>query len=120
MKTMFILFVFFAFGGCAFERARIANEAQASMVGLTKEQTLACMGPPANKAVEGTTEVWSYEFGDGTRVAITSGISAGRFCKINITMASGRISRIDYLGPTGGLITQGEQCAFAIQQCVKQ
>jgi hypothetical protein len=57
---------------------------------------------------------------DGTRVAIANGISSGRFCKINITMDANKISRIDYLGPTGGFISRGEQCAFALQQCVKQ
>jgi hypothetical protein len=106
--------------GCALERARVANEAQVSMIGFSKEQTLACMGPPANKAVEGSVEVWSYESGDGTRVAIVDGVSSGRFCKINITMDANKIRRIDYLGPTGGFISRGEQCAFALQQCVKQ
>ena len=30
------------------------------MVGLSKEQVLACMGPPATKAAEGATKVWGY------------------------------------------------------------
>ena len=28
------------------------------MIGMPKEQLLSCMGPPANKATEGKTEVW--------------------------------------------------------------
>jgi hypothetical protein len=32
---------------CSIERAHLATEAQSEMVGLAKEQVLACMGPPA-------------------------------------------------------------------------
>ena len=39
-----------AVAGCAIERAQVAGEAQQKMVGLSKEQVLACMGPPATKA----------------------------------------------------------------------
>jgi hypothetical protein len=93
------------------------------MIGFTKEQTLACMGPPANKGVEGATEVWSYPSGNGMTVGTYgSGIAtaSGRFCTVNLTMTAGRISQVNYLGPTGGLLTAGEQCAFALQNCIKQ
>jgi hypothetical protein len=36
------------------------------MIGLRKEQVLACMGVPASKAAEGVTEVWSYNAVTGT------------------------------------------------------
>jgi hypothetical protein len=49
-----------ALSGCAFQRAQIAQDAQANMIGMPKEQVLACMGPPVNKATEGKTEVWAY------------------------------------------------------------
>jgi hypothetical protein len=39
--------------------------ARGRCVGLTKEQVLACMGPPAIRMAEGATEVWSYNSGDG-------------------------------------------------------
>ena len=92
------------------------------MIGITKEQALACMGPPANKAAEGATEVWSYPSGNGMTVAsYGNGIatSSSRFCTVNLTMTDGRISQVNYLGPTVGLLTAGEQCAYAIQACVK-
>ena len=47
-------------GGCAAERAIVAQDAQTKMVGLSKEQVLACMGTPTSKAAEGQTEVWTY------------------------------------------------------------
>jgi hypothetical protein len=43
------------------------------MIGLSKEQVLACMGPPVSKAKEGSTEVWSYPSGDGTTNASSFG-----------------------------------------------
>jgi len=49
---------------CEVQRARLAADAQASMVGRTKEQVLACMGPPAGTATEGAAEIWSYLSGD--------------------------------------------------------
>ena len=59
-------------GGCAFHRATVANDAQNKMVGLTKEQVLACMGPPVTKATEGATEVWSYNSGNNKQIVSTA------------------------------------------------
>jgi hypothetical protein len=112
--------------GCAIQRAQIAQDARAQMVGMSKEQVLTCMGPPAGKATEGQTEVWTYNSGDGTTIASGSisggsfsGVTASRFCRINLVMASGTVSAVNYQGPTGGLITAGEQCAYAVDACVK-
>ena len=116
-----------ALGGCALQRAEIAQDARAQMVGLTKEQVLACMGAPANKAAEGATEVWGYASGNGMTVALASydrygatAVSSSRFCNVNIVFASGQVSAVNYTGPTGGLLTAGEQCAYAVNACVKK
>jgi hypothetical protein len=82
---------------------------------------LSCMGPPLQKAAEGQTEVWSYMSGDDRRtVAYGNGFAVGRSrsCNIGVVMVSGRVSQVNYAGPTGGLLTGGEQCAFAVQNCV--
>ena len=132
--------------GCAIERAQVAHDAQSRMVGLTKEQLLACMGPPAAKAAEGATEVWSYNSGnDHTQTAVfgqsvtnasaiggrgyasgtafTTGTGVGashrRYCTVNVVVSGGRVSRINYSGPTGGLLSVGEQCAYAVQNCAR-
>lgn len=140
----------FALSGCAVQRAVVAQSAQEKMVGLSKEQILACMGPPASKAVETSTEVWSYSSGNdrvtamGTGYSQTSGSVSGarndntfsatgntqttslssatasrRFCTVNVVMNDGRVSRVNYSGPTGGLLTGGEQCAFAVADCAR-
>jgi hypothetical protein len=142
----FVFAVLAILSGCAVQRAQVAHEAQDKMVGLTKERVLACMGVPATKAVEGTTEVWSYNSGDGTVIASTfgnsttnatvsggpnyatgqanrfgstSGVSRSRFCTVNVVMTGGVVSKVNYAGPTGGPLTAGEQCAFAVQNCVQ-
>ena len=82
------------------------------------------MGPPADRMTVGQTEVWSYQSGNGQTVGSVfasggSGFASGfgvteqRFCKVNIVMTKGEVSEVNYSGPTGGLLTQGEQCAFA-------
>jgi hypothetical protein len=87
------------------------------------EQVLACMGPPAAKMADGHTEVWSYNSGDGhtTAALITSStaVSTTRHCTVGIVMTDNRVIRLNYSGPTGGLLTTGEKCAFAIQNCVR-
>jgi hypothetical protein len=146
MRWCIAVLTFVAIGGCAGQRAQIAQEAKDKMIGLPKEQVLACMGVPANKASEGSTEVWSYNsgngkviassFGDSTAhasmtgnstfatgqantVSSSTGVSSRRFCTVDIVMTNGVVSRVNYSGPTGGLLTAGEQCAFAVENCVR-
>lgn len=114
-----------ALAACALQRAKVADEAQQTMIGLTKEQLLTCAGPPANQATVGQTEVWSYNSGNGQTDTFVSGnrfsasaISSQRFCTVNVAMVGGRVSNVSYIGPTGGLLTAGEQCAFAVSSCV--
>jgi len=133
--------------GCSFQRAQVAQDAQASMVGLPKEQILACMGPPQNKAAEGQTEVWSYASGNGysatvatanvqtngqaqlvgnqisgssTSSGLGTAVSHRRFCTVNVVMTGGYVTAVNYQGPTGGLLTCGEQCAYAVEACTKK
>ena len=103
-----------ALSACSIQRAQIANDAQAKMIGLSKEQVLACMGPPINKGAEGGTEVWSYNSGNNVT---TAGGGNGRYCTINVKMWNGRVGAVDYLGPAGGLVTPNEACAFAVEKC---
>jgi hypothetical protein len=147
MRWCVVVLAFAVVGGCAAQqRAQVAQEAQGKMIGLRKEQVLACMGVPANKATEGSTEVWSYNSGNGkvvasafgnstTNASVTGGpnfatgqanttgsgigVSSRRFCTVDVVMTDGVVSRVNYSGPTGGLLTAGEQCAFAVENCVR-
>lgn len=121
-RAFVILLLGLQINGCAqIQRADMAKKAQGSMVGLSREQVLSCMGPPANKQSDGDTEVWQYASGNGYQVADYdhgSVVSSARFCTVNVVMSDGVVSRLNYLGPTGGLLSAGEQCAFAIQGCL--
>jgi hypothetical protein len=129
IRVCFAVAIGLALSACAIQRSQVANEAQDRMIGLTKEQILACMGPPTSKAAEGATEVWSYPSGNGhTDVATFAsgghgffsggGVAESRFCTVNVTMVDGRVNRMNYVGPTGGLLSPNEQCAFAVANCV--
>jgi hypothetical protein len=119
--------------GCAAQqRSQMAADAQTKLRGMTKEQVLSCMGPPSRKMAEGATEVWSYSSGDGhtstsgsASTLITGALdyeatTTRRFCTVDVVMTDGLVSRLNYSGPTGGLLTPGEQCGFAVQNCVRQ
>jgi hypothetical protein len=54
----------------------------------------------------------------GDRYSATA-VSSSRFCNINIVMSGGIVSAVNYQGPTGGLLTRGEQCAYAVDRCTK-
>ncbi len=147
MKHVTILFAFCALlTGCAIERAQVAETAQSQMTGMTREQVLACMGPPNQRMTEGKTEVWSYgsggatisqSFGDShaTGSATISGntiygsangtssefsIAQRRYCIVNVIISDATVSAVKYSGPTGGLVTEGEQCAYAVRACVRK
>jgi hypothetical protein len=115
---MVVAGLYLALAGCAVQRAVVAQQAQGDMVGLSKEQILACMGPPLNKAAEGATEAWSYS--TSPTMILDRGSGSTRYCNVTVLMTSGKVSAVRYQGPTGGLITQGEQCAYAVDACVKR
>lgn len=121
-------------GACSIQRAQEAAKAKATMVGMTKEQVLSCMGSPANAAKAGGVEVWTFNSGNGQTdtfgtasawgspwyaSAFGTSTSTSRYCKVDIVMNRGRVSRVNYSGPTGGLLTEGEQCAYAVDNCAR-
>jgi len=68
------------------------------------------MGAPLQEAAEDQTEVWSFASGNDRRTVA--------YGTVSVVMVLGRVSQVSYSGPTGGLLTGGEQCAFAVQNCV--
>jgi hypothetical protein len=102
---------------CAGQGASIASKAKTSLIGKTKEQVLACMGAPPQRASSGKTEAWSYPSGGDTTTVGFAGTSytMRRYCIVNIVMSADRVTGVNYTGRTGGL---GAQCAFALKNCV--
>jgi hypothetical protein len=127
MRTLRVVVLGLALSGCALQRAEVAQDAREKMVGMSKEQVLACMGAPAIKAAEGAGEVWGFNSGNGMTVVDASygryggsAVASSRLCNINIVFTGGKVATINYTGPTGGLMTAGEQCAYAVNACVKR
>lgn len=57
--------------------------------------------------------------GTATTRGLTTMTGSRRYCAVNVVMTAGKVSKVNYSGPTGGVLTAGEQCAFAIQNCVQ-
>jgi hypothetical protein len=79
------------------QAAQVAADAKSEMVGMTREQVLACAGIPQQKAAEGSTEVWQCagdsmnvggSFGSGNATAAASGNSAWRSLRHVARLAS--------------------------------
>jgi hypothetical protein len=79
---------------------------------------------------EGATEVWGYQSGNGHvnvasdahvagNMVMGNAVATRLFCNVQVVMQGGRVARLNYAGPTGGLLTAGEQCAFAVRNCVR-
>jgi hypothetical protein len=128
--------------GCAVTtRVEDVGDTQTKIVGLSEERLLACMGAPANKAIEGNKEVWSYNSD-----YVTSEQSSRHFCKLElvtffgpscvdwlspptrppvlactakIVMNNSRVTQVNYVGPTGEPLTHGEQCGSAVENCLR-
>ena len=147
MRVLILPLLGVVLGSCAVQRAQVAQEARAAMVGMNKEQVFTCMGPAPSKSAEGATEIWSYPSGNGYRsttmvagtngnfdatrsgnnvsgtvntLGTATGVSTARFCTVNIVIQGGVVSQVNYSGPTGGILTGGEQCAFAVEACAKK
>ena len=114
----------------SFQRADDAAAAKTQMIGLSREDVLACMGIPKKKAQEGGTEVWSYPSTNGrgdssgdifktTGYVHSSGSHERSFCTVNVVMKDGVVKAVRYNGPTSSVFyTQDDQCGFAVENCV--
>lgn len=117
---------------CEFQRSADASAAKRKMIGMSKEQVLACMGVPAKKAHVEETEVWNYHSNDGSSSGIgqthkfgttdwlSSSAHSRSFCDVNVVMKNDKVSVVHYNGPTGGWMVSDEQCGYAVEHCVNE
>jgi len=110
-------------------RASLANRAKTELVGMTKKEILSCAGVPVRTYEMDDLEFLTYySGGDGTVGAIATGsspvIGVGsakrRYCEITLILEDGVVQSVNYTGRTGGLITEGEQCAFGLENCLSE
>lgn len=121
--------IIISINGCAIQRAEVATKAKTSLIGMSKQQILQCMGAASEIQKQGTTEAWKYYSGGDYRGSInaytdnqyTFGTTTlnKRSCEINILFDNSSVTNVLYSGRTGGILSQGEQCAYAVSNCVK-
>jgi hypothetical protein len=61
----------------------------------------------------------AYISGTASSSSLGSAVTRRRFCTVTVTMVNGRVNRVNYVGPTGGLPIAGEQCAYVVQGCAQ-
>jgi hypothetical protein len=129
---VFIVLTLLLFSGCAqFQRAEIARRAQTEMIGMSKKELFTCAGVPIRQERVDDLEFLVYSsggdsFGPMAAMAIPSsstaiGIAGSmRFsCELTFILKDEIIQKINYSGRTGEPLTKGEQCAFVIENCLK-
>lgn len=131
MKSAFTMLgaaAFFATAACAGQTPESDQIAQQKMIGLSKKHIRACMGAPDRRAAIGSTDIWTYRSGsaevEGLFLApgvngMASWFAHDRLCDVIIIMTNSVVSQVAYSAPDGGPLPLGEQCSFAVQNCVQ-
>jgi hypothetical protein len=118
-----------ALGGCESQPLEVNQVAQQSMIGLSKREVLACLGPPAHRAPAGqATEIWTYVGGQmrgyGPQWAIPLNTNLLPFtppgsCDVVMVMTNARVSEVGYAAIDGTALPLGRECLFPVEACVK-
>ena len=118
-----------ALGGCEGQPLEVNQVAQQSMIGLSKREVLACLGPPAERVPAGqATEIWTYVGGQmrgyGPQWAIPLNTNLLPFappgsCDVVMAMTNARVSEVGYAAIDGGALPLGRECLFPVERCVK-
>ncbi|MFH1814351.1 MAG: hypothetical protein ABIF28_09330 [Pseudomonadota bacterium] len=98
---------------------------------MSKKELLLCAGVPLRQERVEDLEFLTFSGGgdsvsSGAATAVSSRTIVGtetssrRYCEATFVLKSNAIEKVSYQGRTGGLLTKGEQCAFIIENCLKQ
>ena len=91
------------------ERAELAERAKTELVGLSKIELLICAGVPVRTATEGGLEFMSYG---------SSSHGWGGACVVTFVLKDDVVETVNYSGRTGRHSQNGEQCAYAVINCL--
>jgi len=124
---LFILIPLHIEAASKFGRVNIDKRAQKEMIGMDIKDLYFCAGFPDNSETIDNLQFVTYHSGRdltayGCRSSNDTGVSITkkRYCVINIVLENNRIIKIDYTVRTGGLLTKGEQCAYALEYCIPE
>jgi len=132
MKNFLVFMACIIFlSGCAsskFGRSDLAKRAKVELVGKSKTEILMCAGVPMRSQQVDNMEFITYFSGGDSHgyAAGGAGSSAGggafsvkkRYCEVTFILKNGVVEKVNYTGRTGGWATEGEQCAFVLQNCL--
>lgn len=114
---------------CTLMRSNRAERAQDEMIGMSKIDLYSCAGVPNRTDTVDGVEFATYEGGGDQRGYVAGGGQSGlgggrvamdrRYCHANFVIRNGKISKVTYTGRSGGYFTEGEQCAFIVDKCLK-
>ena len=121
--------VLLALGGCQSEPLETDQVAQQSMIGLAKQDILACFGEPAQRVPSGqATEIWTYTggrmrgYGPQWALLLNTNLvpfTPGGSCDVVLIMTNGRVSEVGYSAVDGSKLPLGRECLFSVERCVK-
>jgi hypothetical protein len=107
-------------------RADIAARAKTQLVGMSSQDLLLCAGVPARTMQSAGLEFWTYASGGDASGHVSGGgygparVSLHKYyCEVTVVLSQGRVQQVRYAGNTGNPILQGEQCAYALEHCVR-
>ena len=95
---------------CVYQRAQEASQAKSALVGMPRANIETCMGKPFDAETDGITVYLTYNSSHKPEEKL--------FCKVDIEIRKGLVSRVNYSGRTGGLLSQDEQCAPVVEKCL--
>lgn len=131
--TLILAIIATLLAGCAstkFGRANLAERAKVELIGKSKKDILICAGVPTRSQQAKNMEFMTYYSGGDSNIYMADGAdsSAGggtvfakkRYCEVTFVLRDEIVEKVNYSGRTGGLITEGEQCAFVLQNCLSK
>jgi hypothetical protein len=95
---------------CVYQRSDEASQAKTELIGMTRANVESCMGAPFDAESDGTTATLTYNSNHRPEEKL--------FCKVDIDIDKGIVSRVRYSGWTGGMLSRDEQCAPIVEKCL--
>lgn len=116
MRTLVILSLA-AVAGCAVAGEQRAGDA---LIGMSREEVLACAAWPAQEAASKDQVVlaWSArDAGPGAGRLHPVAASNARYCSMSVTLQDGRVERVEYGTRSRLMMMSGDRCVYALDRC---
>ena len=126
MRTFRVAVLGLALAAVRFSVRKLLKTPVCKWSGCRKNRCLVAWVPQRPRLPK-ANPIWGFNSGNGMTVVDASygrygysAVASSHFCNINIVFTGGQVVTVNYAGPTGGLLTAGEQGAYAVNACVKR